>query len=250
MTTIDQYARQAEIDGLRPVTIGWRTRALARIEAHTGPLEHAGHDEIADWWATTVRLRPGSRRTELCHLRAWARWALDNDIIDADPCRRIRPPRCPRAVPKPMPEHAIRLAIADAPARIRAWVILGAYAGLRAGEAAAWRPEHVSDGSLWIPEGKGGSERVVPAHPLVVELDRDWPDARSQNVTHSVRHWFLRREIRTHHHQARHRYGTRLYATTGDLRLVQELMGHRNIQTTAGYVAWNRDAARAAVDAL
>jgi integrase len=248
--TIEQYARQAEIDGLRPATIGWRTRALARIEQQTGPLDQATDEQIAAWWASTVRLKPGSRRTELCHLRAWARWAEDAGIIDRDPCRRLKPPRCPRAVPKPMSETAVALAVAEAVPRVRAWVILGAYAGLRAGEAAAWEPDHVQDGQLIIPEGKGGTERVVPAHPLVVDLERSWGHAESHNVSHSTRHWFLRRGIRTHHHAARHRYGTKLYQATGDLRLVQELMGHANIQTTAGYVAWNRDAARAAVDGL
>jgi integrase/recombinase XerC len=51
-------------------------------------------------------------------------------------------------------------------------------------------------------------------------------------------------------HMCRHRFGTQLYQATHDLRLVQELMGHASPRTTAGYAAYSRVAAAAAVDEL
>jgi integrase/recombinase XerC len=51
-------------------------------------------------------------------------------------------------------------------------------------------------------------------------------------------------------HQLRHRFGTVLYQQTHDLRLVQELMGHADPATTAGYAAYDRSGAADAVEAL
>lgn len=51
-------------------------------------------------------------------------------------------------------------------------------------------------------------------------------------------------------HQARHSFGTALYAACHDLVTVQQQMGHCSPQTTRGYVAANDDDARAAIRAL
>jgi len=51
-------------------------------------------------------------------------------------------------------------------------------------------------------------------------------------------------------HHLRHRFGTQLYAKTHDLRLVQDLMGHADPKTTAGYVSVAADAGAKAVELL
>jgi site-specific recombinase XerC len=51
-------------------------------------------------------------------------------------------------------------------------------------------------------------------------------------------------------HQLRHWFGTETYATDRDLRLVQELLGHRSVQSTQGYADWNRSAAVSTVQKL
>lgn len=51
-------------------------------------------------------------------------------------------------------------------------------------------------------------------------------------------------------HTLRHRFGTRAYALTSDLLLVQDLLGHSSPSTTRRYVAGNPQRARAAVEAL
>ena len=51
-------------------------------------------------------------------------------------------------------------------------------------------------------------------------------------------------------HQLRHRFASRLYAQSRDLRMVQEMLGHASPTTTSIYVAWSDDQAAAAVAAL
>ena len=51
-------------------------------------------------------------------------------------------------------------------------------------------------------------------------------------------------------HTLRHRFGTRAYALTSDLLLVQEMLGHASPTTTRRYVEYDRARMRAAVEEL
>ena len=51
-------------------------------------------------------------------------------------------------------------------------------------------------------------------------------------------------------HQFRHWFGTKTYAASRDLRLVQGLMGHASPNTTVGYVGWAAQEASAVVNQL
>jgi integrase len=58
-------------------------------------------------------------------------------------------------------------------------------------------------------------------------LDMEW-------TAHNLRHWF----------------GTEVYAACRDLRVTQEMMGHANPTTTAGYTAWSPEVADGVVRGL
>ena len=51
-------------------------------------------------------------------------------------------------------------------------------------------------------------------------------------------------------HQLRHRFGTQAYAVNHDIRAVQEMLGHKRVQSTAGYAAFSVLSARAAVEGI
>lgn len=51
-------------------------------------------------------------------------------------------------------------------------------------------------------------------------------------------------------HQFRHRFATQAYEAVRDIRVVQELLGHEDLNTTLRYVGVNRDRQAAAVRGL
>ena len=163
-------------------------------------------------------------------------------------------------------------ALAHAGERVRPWLVLAGWAGLRAREIAYLRRECILDThappQLLVDAraGKGRAERLVPASAFVLAELRaaGLPasgyvfrrrDGRPGPIApHLVSHLAgeCLREAGTSAtlHQLRHRFLTLAYQQTRDLRLVQELAGHATPQTTAGYTAFDRGEAASAVESL
>lgn len=139
-------------------------------------------------------------------------------------------------------------------------VRLSAEAGLRRAEVAqAHTRDLVEDLEGWslLVHGKGGRERLVPLpHALAVELrrlDAGYMFPGSDNGHLSPR-WVGKVVGRLlpdgfTMHCNRHRFATRTHDATLDMPLVQELLGHANINTTRAYVAVDRSKLRRAVEA-
>ncbi len=107
---------------------------------------------------------------ETTHLRRFFEWCVEVELLDLSPARRLRRPKTPRLLPHPIGEGDLAMAVELAePTRIRPWLLLGAFAGLRACEMAPLRAEAI----LWdqepplirIEEGKGGSGGTVELSP-------------------------------------------------------------------------------------
>jgi integrase/recombinase XerC len=150
--------------------------------------------------------------------------------------------------------------------------VLAGWAGLRAIEIARLRRENVLDtwapAVLLIADGatKGHGERLVPLSVFVLgELRpilpaRGWVFLRFDGrpgpntpatISHLANQHLHDCGIAATLHQLRHRFATQAYqAAGGDLRLVQELLGHTTPATTAGYAAYDQAAAAVAVEAI
>ena len=135
---------------------------------------------------------------------------------------------------------------------------LAAFCGLRCCEISALDGGDVHDRrtpGLLVVHGKGSKIRVVPLHHLAGELLRGHgiPAAgpvfgRASGVR--VPAGEVSKLLRAHleacglgatAHQLRHWYATETYERSGgDLRMVQELLGHSSPATTAVYTAWSQ----------
>jgi integrase/recombinase XerC len=152
-------------------------------------------------------------------------------------------------------------------------LLLAAYEGLRACEIARLRREDVRDNDS--PEtivvlGKGSKERVLPASQRVLmALHAHGMPNRGPIFTMWTNQGPTRRPITPHRvsatcnaylqeinagatlHQLRHRFATQaLRMSGGDLRMVQELLGHAGPDTTAIYTQWQTSRAAGVIDAL
>lgn len=250
MATLAEYRRFLEANGYRAATVRAKVEvvSLAAAYADVAADELTG-DDVAAWLGSRPRAT-WTRLKYLSHLRAWCRWA---GIPDAT--AELRRPPAPAGIPKPVSQSDLEAMRAVARGRERAWLLLGAYCGLRAHESAAVAGEHLEtmpDGTVLLRvHGKGGQTALVPVPDAVrVELERwraragsgrFWPSATGAVVTAAIRRLATRAGVECTSHQLRHRYGSAIYADTRDLLTTQRLMRHATLATTAGYVATVRD---------
>lgn len=245
---VTTHARHLRAAGRRPRTIESRVTCLHRFERLSGKaLRDATRDDVEAF--IEAQRAPATKRVYLAHLRSFYRWAVDEDLIEHDPTRKVVAPTLKRGVPRPISEADLARALDTAPPMIRTWMMLAAFAGLRACEIALVCGEHVVRGEtpyLILPETKGGGAATVPlAEVLLVDLAR-YPSTgplwqasgpmHYQVVSRKVNAHLRSQGIRCGLHALRHRFGTQAYMSSGhDLRQTQELLRHASPATTAVY---------------
>lgn len=257
-TLIEEWARTMKVRGLSRATLSRRVMTARRFTAWLGrPLEEARPQDIVDWlWALDVS--DASRSMYLADLRALYRWAAAMGHVGASPAAAIEPPARPHYFPRPIETAGLAAAIAAAPPRVYKILTLGAFAGLRVSEIARLDHTHIDrDHQALRIRGKGERHRVVPIHPRlgyllrhrrgpVIVSARGGP-LTSTRVTIITSEYLHGRGLDATAHQLRHWFGTETCAATGDIRAVQELMGHASPATTAIYTEVSRKRGRAAV---
>jgi integrase/recombinase XerC len=183
--------------------------------------------------------------------------------IDAGPARAVRAPVKEPALPRPVPADAARAMLADTgdwiEARDTAVLALLYGAGLRVGEATGLDAEAMrSPVERLVIRGKGGKERMVPVLPAVaVHIERyraaapfglhTGPFFRGEKggrlsprmVQRAVERWrgALGLPETATPHALRHAFASHILANGGDLRAIQELLGHARLSTTQVYTA-------------
>lgn len=148
----------------------------------------------------------------------------------------------------PYPEADVRRLLEIPDVRVRAVVLLGAHAGLRAAEICALESQDVdlTQSQLVVRHGKGNKSRVVPLTDELAEALRALPvkpagEALLWRSYHKMRDRMQEICMLTGVewrglHALRHTAGTELYRATGDLYVTAQLLGHKDIKTTQVYV--------------
>lgn len=173
-----------------------------------------------------------------------------------NPAALLVTPRAKRGLPRPIAFDALERAIRTAPsARIRAWLILAAYAGLRAKEIAHLEMEcfePASGGGVFIrlTRTKGEWERIsaLPGwawdliRPALAEdglcfrRERGTGPVTPHQVSQLANDWLHKSGTRSTLHTLRHFAGSS-GIDVEDVRVVQEFLGHTSPATTAIYTA-------------
>jgi len=219
-------------------------------------------------------LAPRSIAIALAAWRGLYRWWGRQGMVAANPVDGLRAPKAPKPLPKALSveqavalsEHAPAQGDALLLARDRAIVELLYGAGLRVAEivgldvragagAAGW--VDMADGSTHVL-GKGGKRRSVPAGRAALDALAAWLEARAKMARADEAALFVSRRgtrltaaqlrqrlaaralvagipAHVHPHMLRHSFASHLLQSSGDLRAVQELLGHASIATTQVY---------------
>ncbi|KGM56424.1 recombinase XerC [Lysobacter arseniciresistens ZS79] len=205
-------------------------------------------------------LSPKSLQRRLSACRSFYGWLLKQGRIAANPAAGIRGPKAPRKLPQVLdPDEAQALVEVptDAPLGLRDRALLELFysSGLRLSELCAlrWRDLDLSEGLVTVL-GKGGKQRSVPvgshARRALAEWRRESGAAseapvfpgRNGPITPRAVQYRLRQLAqrqglfkRVHPHLLRHSFASHVLESSGDLRGVQELLGHADIATTQIY---------------
>ena len=201
-------------------------------------------------------------------VKSFQRWAARRGAWENAALLALRPPRMPKALPRPLGEEDARAAIetidalAAEPwiaARDTAVVTLLYGCGLRIGEALALDRDVLPLGDTLRVVGKGRKQRAVPVLPAVRAAIEDYVrlcpfaggprsplfrGARGGRLRAEIVQLALRRlraalglpEHATPH-ALRHSFATHLLSAGADLRAIQDLLGHASLTTTQRYTA-------------
>lgn len=267
------HLRHLEMRGHTDASVYARWRALARLAAALPcVLPDATPGHLAAW-RESLTTGPAATVNNISHVREFYAWAVTAGLVAENPAAGLPVPRLPRRLPRPVSEPDLMAALAHADDRVRPWLVLAGWAGFRAREIAYLRVENVLDTHLppqllvAADAGKGRRERLVPMCAFVLaELRaaglpaRGWVFPRHDgrpgpNAPHLVSQ--LANQVLHESgtgatlHQLRHRYATQFYRQSrGDLRTVQEVLGHASPATTSGYADWDRAAAAVVAESL
>lgn len=268
---VSAYADWMRSWGASQATIDVRVGKIAPLLREWGGVDGITSERIRAWLIDPRTRKPkdgrpptaATRSTYHAHMKSFCDWLFAGGLIEVHPMTtdQVRTPKRPDYVPRPITEAQASRALAEATGDLRAWLVLAMRAGLRAHEIAKIKAEDVSEDGIFV-RGKGGVEAVLPCHPEILDLaavyplrgywfpDSHAPDGHvpRERISKLVGDYFRRINIpQGSIHRARHYYATSLLRAGVNIRIVQRLMRHSNVKTTAGYTAVDEDELRAAV---
>lgn len=231
-------------------------------------------DRAADGLAATSRARA------LSSVRGFFKHLDRQGLAKNAAIGQVRAPKLPHAVPKPVGAREARELLAEAGAdakepwmakRDAAVLTLIYGCGLRIAEALDLNRGQAPEGETMVVTGKGNKQRVVPVLPVVRAAINDYlaicPFVLGKNDPLFVgarggrlnprQVQALMQKLRgllglpdsATPHALRHSFATHLLGAGGDLRSIQELLGHASLSTTQRYTDVDTEALLSVYDA-
>lgn len=234
-----------------------RVASVAQIDAHL----------VRGWLGAQRRAgrEPASLHRYLSSLRGWFRYLLRERAVASNPAAHVRAPKLARKLPAVIDADTLSAALdgdrddARLAVRDRALVELLYSAGLRLEELQQLDAEAVEGpGRDFTVTGKGRKQRVVmlggaaraaldawlalrpqyaaPAERALFVSTRGARLSRTA-IAQRLRAWAQRTDlgVHLHPHRLRHSFATHMLENSGDLRAVQEMLGHAHLSTTQIY---------------
>jgi integrase/recombinase XerC len=196
--------------------------------------------------------------------RSFFEYLIRQYNFNSNPCIGMRAPKSAQTLPQALStDQAVKLVDikGDDPLTLRDHAILELFysSGLRLAELVGLDIDmlDMSDGTVRVT-GKGNKTRIVPVGSHAINAILRWLPSRGilcktgekalfinrlgqrlgmRSVQYRIKQWALKQGISSnvHPHMLRHSFASHVLQSSGDLRAVQEMLGHANISTTQVY---------------
>ena len=200
----------------------------------------------------------------LAAIRSFYRWLLKEGLAQSNPASPVKAPKQARKLPVTLDADVVTRLL-EFPAdttlakRDKAMMELFYSSGLRLSELAGltWGQLDSASGMLTVT-GKGNKTRMVPFGRMAAAALEDWRKVRlemttleepaifvsrngapisTRSIQARIRYWARKQGLsqNVYPHLLRHSFASHMLESSGDLRAVQELLGHSDISTTQVY---------------
>lgn len=204
----------------------------------------------------------------LSAVRSYYRWLMKEGLVEHNPAKTVKAPKLQKKLPATLDTDAVTQLLNiqdDSPLAIRDKAIMELFysSGLRLAELANLRWDQIDAAShLVTVTGKGNKTRVVPVGSFAATALEKWRKVRSnfagfevpqvfvsnrgtpistRAIQSRIRYWARRQGLpqQVYPHLLRHSFASHMLESSGNLRAVQELLGHADISTTQVYTHLN-----------
>lgn len=204
----------------------------------------------------------------LSAIRSYYRWLMKEGLAEKNPAKSVKAPRSRKKLPNTLDTDAVTRLLDikdDTPLAIRDKAIMELFysSGLRLSELSSLRWDQFDSASgLVTVTGKGNKTRIVPVGSAAAGALKKWRKVRgnfagfdephifvsnrgnpisNRTIQARIRHWARRQGLpqQVYPHLLRHSFASHMLESSGDLRAVQELLGHADISTTQVYTHLN-----------
>lgn len=254
---IDDYLLILAAGGQRKTTLRLRNTYLCMTARGLDcPPALVTAEKLVNWLGRQQQFSPEARHSCRTTLRGFFSWLYEVGRVPVylgDALPRVRVPKAP---PRPTSDTAWETALSGADRRAELMLRLAGECGLRREEIGQIHANDLLD--IGAPQlrvnGKGGKTRVVPISDYLASLIREsgdgwlFPNGAGGHLSAGHVGKLIARALPGDWtaHTLRHRFATRAYRGSRNLRAVQELLGHESVMTTQRYTAIGGDDLRAA----
>lgn len=228
-----------------------------------------------------------SQARTVAALKCFFRFCVESEYLERDPAAVLRTPKKREALPDVLDRHELGRLL-SVPDRAGVWqrehrgkrerdrllLALFAYAGLRRSELLGldWDDVDLQRRLLRVRVAKGGRQRVVPIHPALVPLIVDYlstrcgdpepalfvgvqgkrlsPTILAQTFLRYARAAGVTDRKRVTPHTLRHVFASELLSVGANLRQIQDLLGHKHLDSTQRYTRVTAHELRGAIKRL
>ena len=219
-------------------------------------------------WRHRQGLSGRSLQRNLSAIRAFFNYLIQQGVLKRNPACGIQTPKPPKKLPKLLDVDQTNQLLeisekAPLALRDRAMLELIYSSGLRLGELTGLNMRDLDLSDLLVTvTGKGNKMRQIPVGRYACQAINEWLSVRPQfvaeeepavfvsrlgrrigrrTVQQRLKHWVIKQGLANHvnPHMLRHSFASHLLESSGNLRAVQELLGHADISTTQVYTHLN-----------